>query len=327
MITREDVINALRSIHFVERTAELAEKYRRIPGEKPFKPQKDKVFGIIEGLGRSLYVKDGYYCIREREDSDKDIIRFQFDNCWTYVVYKYYDSDNLISRASIGGYQRSVTNNKNYRSGCPVAHSYDDLEDILKTVVGLYDESMEILNSGVKTIEAPIPDTKNLICISTNEKDIIEILKKINFLERFAQMSRTFCKHSKTSMPKVEKDKVFDIIRSFGYEPGYEYSNFFLKNQFVGPYCFDMRFELKYYVAIFTGAVYEEGEHLYGGLLGRVLRELAGEEAPLPNNPSFCDLDEFKKLIAVAFEMFEDFKQTLCESKGIEYTRITGEAE
>lgn len=321
MKTREDIFNALRKVCFVERTAKLAEVYRRIPGKKPFKPRKDKVYEIVNRKGYQCVYREGRYFIQD--NSCNDIIVFKFDYFWVQISYRYYDGNEEIYRGGWGIIQGRVADNEDYRSGYPVVHSYNELEVILKEAISIYEESLTALQKNVRPDDVRIPDTKNLICLRTTKKDAMETLRKINFLERSTKMCKVFCHSSRIALPKVEKDKIFEIIRSYGYEVGYEYSCFYLKNQIYGPYRFVMKFCLKYFTADFQWYVYEDGTNIYGDVWLGLCEDLA-EDKPFgpPYRPSFRNLEEFKLLIAEAFNMFEDFKYELCKSKGIDYTRI-----
>lgn len=327
MKTKNDVINALIEANFLERASDLKKQFNNRPVGNGFKARKDKVIKTVNELGYSSYMKQDWYFIDDVDDYGKQKVFFRFDNYWIEICYRFYDGDSEIFSNSISGLQAIVSGNQDYYSGCPIVNSYEDLNEILKLAIEIYKDSLDRLNEEKPDVGTDCPVVNKLIRVVTSRSDILAALGKIKFIERTTKMAQVFNKDSKTPLPKVDKRIIFEIIKSFGYEPAYEHSCFYLKNQIVGPYRFDMRFCLKWFLADFQWYVYEEGVMLYGTTWVGIDKDLIDDRDIKFARPSFQNLEEFKKLIAVAFEMFEDFKQTLCESKGIEYTRITGEAE
>ena len=327
MKTKNDVINALIEANFLERASDLKKQFNNRPVGNGFRARKDKVIKTVNELGYSSYMKQDWYFIDDVDDYGKQKVFFKFDDYWIEICYRFYDGDSEIFSNSISGLQAIVSGNKDYYSGCPIVNSYEDLHEILETVMSIYNDSVMILSGDLTLADYKNHNLHELMCVKTSKRDVLEVLKRVHFYERTTEISNAFNKLSKTPLPEVDKKKIFEIIQYFGYEPGYEHSCFYLKNQIVGPFKFDMRFCLKWFLGDFQWHVYEEGVRIYGTVWMGINEDLVGDGVQVPCRPSFRNLGELKELLAVAFEMFEDFKQTLCESKGIEYTRITGEAE
>ncbi|MCR5556966.1 MAG: hypothetical protein K6F75_05330 [Butyrivibrio sp.] len=93
MKTEQDVINALREVHFLERTAELSQKFKRDFSVKPKTPRRDKVHAILAKLGYTSSLRYGWYDIDARRDTLKNIVdgvagsKNILDTCLKIVVF------------------------------------------------------------------------------------------------------------------------------------------------------------------------------------------------------------------------------------------------
>ncbi|MCR4677339.1 MAG: hypothetical protein K5679_01155 [Lachnospiraceae bacterium] len=154
--------------------------------------------------------------------------------------------------------------------------------------------------------------------IDITRRDIINALRKINFLERNEALSKQFNKGIFEIAPQIDKKRVDEIISKLGYIPGRKGNYFWLKNQMIGNITIDVCFSVKSYALYYSWEIHNEGEFVDGGPIIQFLRVLSGNGDYVGRNALFRTDEELEEILAIMFKMFEDFKQALCEVKGIE---------
>lgn len=143
MKTKEDVIRALKQAHFIERTADLAVKYRRNPDAKRLPvPNKKKVLDILDKLGYEAKTASGFYCFSKKGTKNEEFkIRLHFFYSWLQFVF-YYGS---IYSGCWFEIKADIMNDENYRSGSPAYSNYEELEEILAEAIKIYEDSVKAL--------------------------------------------------------------------------------------------------------------------------------------------------------------------------------------
>ena len=323
MKTKEDVINALREVHFLERTAELSRKYKKDVTVDVKTARKDKVFAIISKLGYTPSKDGECFVINGLCDDDNKRAQFWFDKPWIKFAFYYYDEGEII--LGFGPWWQikcDVAGSDDYVSGSPAYRSYEDIEEIVSEAIEIYKDSMEALyKERQETTIAPLPDLSNIYHLSTTKQDVRDALKRINFVKRSYKLTDVFHYKARVVLPPIDKKKVFAIIEKLGFNPGHIQDFYYIKDQEIGPYRFRMDFTLKYAIVDFMWYLVEEGDVIYGHRWGCIEKDLDGLEKPRPGLPSFPNYDHLERILAVALQMLEDFKYEFLKSKGIEYER------
>lgn len=148
--------------------------------------------------------------------------------------------------------------------------------------------------------------------------EIINVLQKINFIERYDELVNTY-KLKETSMEKIDKDKIFEILSDLGYEAKYYKSEKFfqLKSQQIENYSFGFHLAFPYGNVEFIWIVSDKEELLLGSpCSGYKKRILKGDyKYPCPR----CDnYEEVKKVLEIGFQIYEDFKKEFLKNKIME---------
>ena len=323
MKTEQDVINALREVHFLERTAELSQKFKRDFSVKPKTARRDKVHAILAKLGYTSSLRYGWYDIDVRRDDGPHSISFKFDKSWVKFAFYYYENDEpIVGLGPWHSIKHAVADSNDYISGSPAFKTYEDLEEILKTAIELYKDSIEALfREEQGNQQAPIPDWRNLYHLTTTPRLIDDVFRKIGFTEKSLQLSSRFNQKSATIMPAIDRKKVFEIVKKLGYTPGHCEDFYYIKDQEVAPFSFTMNFILKYANVELIWYVQEEGEGIGGGPWILINRKLMGDREFMTPMPRFLNYDQLEQLLANVLQLWEDFKYELCASKGIAYER------
>ncbi len=323
MKTKEDVINALRRVHFLERTAELSQKVKRDNALPVKTARKDKVISIIEKLGYNARFRSDKFIIDGVADDEQDRITFWFDRPWIKIAYYYFDEgEQIIGFGPWSRIKKDVAASDDYRSGSPAYSSYEDIEEIISEAIEIYKESLKALyDESSENTPAPIPDFANLYHLTTTKKEVCDALIKMKFVEKETKLKEGFRKKADLIMPPIDRKKVFAIVEKLGFVPGHMQDFYYIKNQEVGPYSFTMNFTLKYAIVDIIWYVSEAGDVIHGGSWEWLEKELEGTERPRPGLPKFPNYDALERILAYALQMFEDFKYAFCSLKGIEYER------
>ena len=323
MKTEKDIINALREVHFLERTAELSHKYKRDYSIDVKTARKDKVFAIISKLGYTPSFKYGSFRLAETDDDENEVISFWFERPWVKFAFYYFDKGKIVlGSGPWTALKIKVADSEDYRSGLPAYKNYEDIEEIVTTAVEIYRESKEALfKEKTDNNPAPVPDPNGIYHLNTTIQDIRDVLNHIKFAERTTKIAQIFHFESGAIMPPIDKKKVFAIVEKLGFTPGHEQDFYYIKNQELGPFRFSLQFTLKYALVELIWSVAEEGEHIYGGPCRAINKDLLGENYIKVGLPKFPNYDHLERILANALQILEDFKYELGKLKGISYDR------
>ena len=319
MKTKEDVIEALRQIHYLERTAELAYKYRRDPkGKRVPKAKKEKVIEIANKLGYHCeYQGDRYYLGKDGigDYHDWPILVF-FRESWVLFTIEYRENGEWIYGNRCDALKVAVAGDDSYRNGSPAYTSYEELEEIMAEIVSIYEDAGKALYGldGISErgrAEYEKPDFK----LSVTKDIILDALRKINFLERSQELSKQFRNHFPEIMPNIDVVRVKEIIRKLGYEPGNTGKSFYLKEQAPDNLVFRFAFGLKYGLFNISWTVSDEGEFVYGGPWLIFKRALLGSLEVRGDSVSFGSYEELEEILKIVLEMYEEFKQAVLKRR------------
>ena len=147
MKSEQDAINALTKVHFLERTEELAKKYRRITnGKKIPKLRKEKVFEIINKYGYiTRYCFDSFELRTDDSNGFSYKIAFQFYYNWVQFFFRFQEGDEIIFNGAWWKIKRRLANDEDYHTGSPAYTSYEDFEEILTEAIKIYEDSVKAL--------------------------------------------------------------------------------------------------------------------------------------------------------------------------------------
>lgn len=147
MKTEQDAINALKKVHFLERTEELAKKYRRIPnGKKISTPRKDKVFGIIKKFGYIARFSFNRYELRTDDSNGiRYKIAFEFYYNWVQFYFRFQEDGGTVYCGAWWRMKRAVAGDEDYHTGSPASTSYEDLEKIIGEAIKIYEDAAKAL--------------------------------------------------------------------------------------------------------------------------------------------------------------------------------------
>ena len=147
MKTKEDVCKALNKAHFLERTAELAERFRRNPEIKKVPtPGKAKVYKMVEKLGYiPRYDYYGYDIVRADHPGIRCEISFHFYYNWVCFAFDYINEGERIYCNPWWQIKIDLSQDEDYRSGSPAFSSDGDLEEILAEAIKIYEDSVKAL--------------------------------------------------------------------------------------------------------------------------------------------------------------------------------------
>lgn len=140
-----------------------------------------------------------------------------------------------------------------------------------------------------------------------------QALQNINFVERYEALSHKF---SRTRTPKGEELDYFDgdflmeIVELLGYKVHYDKREhfFYIDLESVGKFQFGFHFALKSGRLELIWVVYEGGEVLLGSPWTKYARLMIARDYII-KQPIISDYVDFRDVMKIAFEMYEDFKQ------------------
>ena len=138
-------------------------------------------------------------------------------------------------------------------------------------------------------------------------------LKEINFVERYENISK---KYSRERTPKGEELDYFDgdflmeIVELLGYKVHYDKREhfFYIDLESVGKFQFGFHFALEFGRLELIWVVYEGKEVLLGSPWTRYARLMIARDYII-KQPIISDYVDFRDVMKIAFEMYEDFKQ------------------
>ena len=146
------------------------------------------------------------------------------------------------------------------------------------------------------------------------DERILEALKVINFVERYEQLSNYY---SKDRTPEGQELDYFDgdflieIINSLGYEVKFNKREYFfsLKKEKNGEFEFGFKFSMEYGMVELIWDLKESNKKvLLGTNLFTIIRLLTSPDNKIMD-PVISDYIDFRDVMKIAFEMYEDFKQ------------------
>ena len=144
-------------------------------------------------------------------------------------------------------------------------------------------------------------------------------LQDINFVERYEALSHTF---SRSRTPKEEAldyydgDFLMEIIHSLGYEVKFSKKEYFfsLKKEKNGQYELGFKFSLEYGMVEFIWDLKDSNQNvLLGTNLFTIIRLLTSADNKIMD-PIVSDYVDFRYVMKIAFEMYEDFKQAFLKA-------------
>jgi len=141
-----------------------------------------------------------------------------------------------------------------------------------------------------------------------------QALQAINFVERYEALSH---KYSRTRTPR---DKTLDycdgsflmeIINSLGYEVKFNKREYFfsLKKEKIGEFEFGFKFSMEYGMVELIWDLKDSNKKvLLGTNLFTIVRLLTSPDNKIMD-PVITDYIDFRDVMKIAFEMYEDFKE------------------
>lgn len=141
-----------------------------------------------------------------------------------------------------------------------------------------------------------------------------QALQAINFVERYEQLSNYY---SKDRTPEGQELDYFDgdflieIINSLGYEVKFNKREYFfsLKKEKNGEFEFGFKFSMEYGMVELIWDLKESNKKvLLGTNLFTIIRLLTSPDNKIMD-PVISDYIDFRDVMKIAFEMYEDFKQ------------------
>ena len=141
-----------------------------------------------------------------------------------------------------------------------------------------------------------------------------QALQAINFVERYKQLSNYY---SKDRTPEGQELDYFDgdflieIINSLGYEVKFNKREYFfsLKKEKNGEFEFGFKFSMEYGMVELIWDLKESNKKvLLGTNLFTIIRLLTSPDNKIMD-PVISDYIDFRDVMKIAFEMYDDFKQ------------------
>ena len=145
------------------------------------------------------------------------------------------------------------------------------------------------------------------------DERILEALKVINFVERYEQLSNYY---SKDRTPEGQELDYFDgdflmeIVESLGYNVQYDKRErfFHINLQQVENFRFGFHFAFECGRLELIWVIYEGDKVLLGSPWTRYARLMISRNYII-KQPVISDYIDFRDVMKIAFEMYEDFKQ------------------
>ena len=144
-------------------------------------------------------------------------------------------------------------------------------------------------------------------------------LQDINFVERYEALSHTF---SRSRTPKEEAldyydgDFLMDIIHSLGYEVKFSKKEYFfsLKKEKNGQYEFGFKFSLEYGMVELIWDLKDSNQNVLLGTNFFTIAKWLISRDYIILKPVISSYDDFEKVMKIAFEMYEAFKQAFLKA-------------
>lgn len=138
------------------------------------------------------------------------------------------------------------------------------------------------------------------------------ILKRINFVDRYIDISRKFHFDLKDGFDQFSNDEVLRVINQLGYQAKYlKGDNFFKITETINPFKFHFNIVLKGGIVEFIWGVWkgDTPELELSGPWG-VVADNIGHESPI-RKPLFRNYEDLQEVLREAFSIYEDFKREL----------------
>ena len=154
------------------------------------------------------------------------------------------------------------------------------------------------------------------------DERILEALKAINFVERYEQLSNYY---SKDRTPQGQELDYFDgdflmeIVESLGYRVQYDRRErfFYIDLEEVGNFRFGFHFAFERGRLELIWVIYEGDKAIMGSPFASYAKWLISRDYIILK-PVISSYDDFEKVMQIAFEMYEDFKQAFLKISGEE---------
>jgi len=156
--------------------------------------------------------------------------------------------------------------------------------------------------------------------------EIKKILTKINFIERYEDISNRFAAPENKGFD-VPIERSIQIINSLGYDAVYDKKERFFKVGVVEnmpTYRIWFNIVLRYNIAEFIWVVYHNNEVRLGSPWSIYSRLLVAPDKKI-KYPHYSTSFELEQLLKAAFELYEDFKQEVIEEYQPIQTVLAGE--
>ena len=142
---------------------------------------------------------------------------------------------------------------------------------------------------------------------------IKQALIEINFVERYEKLS-TYYSQKKTpkgqELDYFDGDFLMEIVELLGYKVQYDKRErfFHIDLEEIGYFRFGFHFALEYGRLELIWVVYEEDKVVLGSPWTRYPRLMIARDYII-KQPIISDYVDFRDIMKIAFEMYEDFKQ------------------
>lgn len=148
---------------------------------------------------------------------------------------------------------------------------------------------------------------------------IKEALKKMNFVERYEKLAKTFDEVRTPSNEMLENhdgEEVIETIQELGYVAIFDSKEKFFKtkDEKIGDFSFRVHIILRYGIADFVWVV-NEGKKLIWGYPFSMYPSILISPEYLISKPVFGTYEDLDEILKITFEMFEDFKTALIDIK------------
>ena len=139
------------------------------------------------------------------------------------------------------------------------------------------------------------------------DKQVVEILNKINFVERFNELCDQYAFDLKESFENYDNQRVLEILHEVGYmTPKHmKRENFFQSVKKVAAYRFEHKIKTKYGIVELIWDVMKDNKYYMGNSFSNLERYFyhPSEMHPLP---IFRNYEDLRGILTIAFQMHED---------------------
>lgn len=142
------------------------------------------------------------------------------------------------------------------------------------------------------------------------------ILKRVNFVDRYTDISRKFHFDLKDGFEKFSNDEVLRVVNHLGYQVKYlKGDNFFKIAETINPFKFHFNIVLKGGIVEFIWGVWKgDKPQLELSDPWGVVADDMGYESPI-RKPLFRNYEDLQEILKEAFNIYEDFKRELLKEE------------